>query len=127
MTIQESINRSVNLLGTSINALAAFAFAPEMFVEQDPPDKIDDVLVFLIGLVAMWWYWKGGNSYKRSIAPVVFILLATVVKIAGLLIELDDPEAMGDDAGGVILFILASGLVIYQYLKAKKLLLAQAQ
>ncbi len=120
-TISDALNRGFNLLATSIVAVAGFAFAPEMFIENEMADKADDALLFALALVAMGWYAWSGKRTQRSIAPVVIMVIALVVKIIGLIIELDDPDAMGDDAGGVILFLLATGLVIYQYIKTPKL------
>jgi len=122
MNISDILNRGFNLLATSITALAGFAFAPEIFVETDWPDKIDDILLFILGLVALWWYKTGTRSTSRSVVPAVLVILALIVKFGGLLIELGDPDAMGDDLGGLILFILAAGLVTYQYRKTKRLL-----
>ena len=122
MNPQQLIHRGFNLLATSIVALSGFAFAPEMFVEKDIPDKIDDVLLFALGLIAIFWYKRSSHRYMRSILPVVLVALALVVKLGGLWIEIADPEAFGDDIGGVILFVLGTGLVFYQYMRTGKLL-----
>lgn len=124
MTIQESINRGFNLLAVSISGLAGLSFLPEVFVEKDIPDKIDDLLLFILAVVAMLWYKKSNNRYVHSFLPVAIIIIGLVVKIGGLLIELDDPEAFGDDIGGLILFVISTWLVIYQYKKTKQLLSA---
>jgi hypothetical protein len=58
--------------------------------------------------------------------PVALVSLGCLIKIIGLLIEMGDPESVGDDFGGLILFVLATGLVIYQYTKTKKLLESQS-
>ncbi|MGH7250013.1 MAG: hypothetical protein ACREGC_03495 [Minisyncoccia bacterium] len=120
--IKEAINRGFNLLAVSVVGLTGFAFLPEVFVEQDRIDKLDDALLFILGIVAMIWYRKSNNRHVRSIIPVIFMIIGLVIKVTGLIIELDDPEAFGDDIGGVILFILGTALVIYQYNKTKKLL-----
>ncbi len=125
MTTQESVNRGFNLLATSIVGLTGFAFLPEVFVEKDMPDKIDDALLFILGIAAMFWYSRSNNRIARSVIPVVFVVLALVVKIGGLMIELDDPEAFGDDIGGLILLVLSVILIVYQYVKVPKLLNAQ--
>lgn len=124
MNISQSINRAFNLLAASIISLAGFAFLPEAFLEQDIPDKADDALLFIVGLVAIVWYKLGANRYSRSLMPVVLIAIALAVKLMGVIIEIGDPESVGDDFGGLILFVLATGLVVYQFYKAKKLLQA---
>ena len=118
MTITESINRGVNLLGVGIVGLAGFAFIPEVFFENDWPDKVDDGLLLVIGILGMWWYKKASNRFARSIAPVVLVALALITKIGAIIIEFDDAESVGDDFGALILFVAALGFVWYQYARA---------
>ena len=122
MTIQESINRGFNLLAVSIVGLSGFAFLPEAFLENDIPDKIDDITLFVLGLVSIWWYNRSTNRYLRSALPVVLVVLALITKIGALIVEFDDPASAGDDFGALILFVLATALVLYQYIQTKKLL-----
>lgn len=124
MTIRESINRGFNLLGTSVVALAGFAFTAEIFLENDWPDKIDDIALLVLCLVGIIWYLTGKNKYMRSIMPVVLIILSLLAKIMAIIIERDDKDAVGDDFGGLTLFVLATILIIFQYRKTKKLLAA---
>lgn len=122
MKISESINRGFNLLTVSITGLAGFAFGPEIFLEKDWDDKVDDIALFVFGIFGIIWYLLGNNKFKRSITPVVIMVLTMIVKISGLIREFHDKDAAGDDFGGVILFILATGLVLYQYWQTKRLL-----
>lgn len=124
MNLKDSINRGFNLLGTSIVALAGFAFTAEIFLENDWPDKIDDITLLVLGVVAIIWYLSGKNKYMRSIMPVVLVALSLLAKIGAIIVEHDDKDAVGDDFGGLTLFVLATGLIIYQYFKTKKLLKA---
>jgi len=120
--VKEAINRGFNLLSISIVGLAGFSFMPEIFVEKDMPDKIDDLLLLILAGIAIVWYRKSTNRYVRSLAPVIFILIGLAIKILGFIIELDDKDALGDDIGGLILFILSAGVVLFQYRKTRKLL-----
>ena len=122
MKLHEALNRSVNLLGVGIVALSGIAFLPEVFFETDWNDKIDDILLFILSLVAIWWYTSKNNRFAHSIVPVVFVLLGLVDKIMAVLIEFADKEAVGDDFGGLILFLAASIFVLYQYRRTTNLL-----
>ncbi|HTL39748.1 MAG TPA: hypothetical protein VL306_02965 [Methylomirabilota bacterium] len=121
MKISESINRGFNLLAVSIVSLSGFAFAAEIFLENDMPDKLDDALLLLLGIVAIWWYLRKNNKFTLSITPVVFVWLSLAIKIMAVIIEHADKEAVGDDFGALTLFILSGILVTYQYYKSKKL------
>lgn len=120
-SVQEALNRGFNLLAATIVALSGFAFLPEAFLEDDIADKVDDTLLFLLGLYAIAWYVRGRNRFVRSIQPVVFVVLALAIKMMGIAIEFADPESVGDDFGGLILFVLAVAVVIYQYKKTARL------
>lgn len=45
-----------------------------------------------------------------------------LIKIMAIIIEIKDKEDMGDDFGGLVLFIAATILVTYLFIKTKKLL-----
>ena len=120
MNIAQSVNRSVNLVGVAVVALAGFAFAPEAIIEPDAIDKVDDTLILLIGIGAIVWYLRNGNRLVRSIVPILLMAVGLLLKIFAVIVEFADPEDVGDDFGGLILFVLATGLVIYLYLNVQK-------
>jgi hypothetical protein len=121
MTASEAINRTTNLLGTAIVALSGCAFVAEFFTEDEFTHKIDDGLLFLLGIGAIGWYTLGKNKYMRSIAPVLFVLAALLIKIIGLILESGDPADQGDEFGAIILFALSAGFIIWQYVSARRL------
>ncbi len=127
MNIREAINRGFNLLAIGIVGLAGFAFMPEIFLEKDWDDKIDDAMLLVIGLVGIIWYFTKNNRVSRSVLPTALVVAALAVKIMGVIIEHNDPDSLGDDIGGLILFLLATAFIIYQYKKTKKLLSENAQ
>lgn len=121
----ELLNRTNNIIATTIVALAGFAFLPEVFIENDHADKIDDGLLFILGLIAIYWYKKGQNRFQRSVMPVVLVGLGLAIKILGAVIEFHDPESIGDDMGGLILFVIAFFLILWLYKKNDKGLVDQ--
>ena len=120
MNITQSVNRTVNLIGVAIAGLAGFAFAPEAIIEPDVIDKVDDMLILLLGIGAIVWYLRNGNRYVRSLMPIFFVGVALVLKIFAIIVEIADPEDVGDDFGGLILFALATAFLIYEYVNAAK-------
>ena len=117
MQLNEAINRGKNLLAVSIVSLAGLAFLPEFFLEDELGNRIDDGILFLLGVIAVGWYLRGNNRLKKSIVPVVLVSLALVDKIAAVLIEFKDKADVGDDFGGLILFLCATIFVVWQYNK----------
>jgi hypothetical protein len=120
MNTMEEANRAVNLLATAIVGLAALAFLPETIVENDLIDKVDDSLLVILGFGAVAWYLSGSHRYMRSIIPVVLVALAIAVKVFAIAVEFSDAEAVGDDFGGLVLFVAGTALVAYEYQRAPK-------
>ena len=120
MNITQSVNRTINLVGVTIAGLAGFAFAPEAIIEPDTIDKVDDTLIFLLGIGAIVWYLRNGNRFARSIVPIALVAAGLVLKIFAIIVEFSDKEDVGDDFGGLILFALGTGFLIYQYMNASK-------
>lgn len=120
MTPQEIWNRGNNLVATAILALSGFAFLPEAFLETEVPFKIDEILLFWLGIGAIGWYLWGKNKFQNSIVPVVLVWMGFAFKIMAIALEFKDKEDVGDDMGAVILFLLAGLLVTWLYLQAKK-------
>ncbi len=121
MDISQSVNRSVNLVGATVAALAGFAFGPEMIIEPEVIDKIDDTLILITGIAAIVWYLRNGNRYARSMMPIVFVGIGLLLKIFAVIVEIADPEDVGDDFGGLILFVLGTALVAFLYSRAQSL------
>ena len=122
MKLNEALNRGFNLLAVSMLGLTGVAFAAEIFLENDWADKLDDIGLAVLATVAIVWYLTGSRRYARSAVPVVLTILGLLNKIAAVIIEHKDKDALGDDMGGVILFIFAAILVVYQYRKTQKLI-----
>lgn len=115
MNIHDVWNRGNNLVAVSIMTLSGFAFLPEYFQEDELLHKIDDGLLFLLGAGAFWWYRNPKNKYARSIIPVILVGAGFIIKLAALIVEYKDKEDVGDDFGGLILFLLASIFVFWLY------------
>lgn len=118
MNLNQSINRTVNLVATTIISLAGFSFLPEAHLEPELLFKVDDIVLFWIGIIAIIWYKMGKNSFKRSLIPVLFVFAGLIDKIVAIVLEIGDKEDVGDDFGALILFVLASIFVYWLYKKS---------
>ena len=121
LSVAEEINRGNNLLAVAIVGLSGFAFSPEIFVEDKWLDKSDDFILLAVGIVAIVWYRMGRNRFSRSIVPVLLVSASLLAKIAGLVLEFSDVEDRGDDIGALILFVLATALVSWEYVKSSEI------
>lgn len=125
MTLKEAYLRGNNLFSIGIVALAGFAFAPELFLETEPPFKIDEGLMIVYAIVGIVWYLTGRNRFMRSAMPVILVVLSLLTKIMAIVIEHKQADDVGDDFGALVLFVLATISVIRLYIKSKNINEAQ--
>jgi hypothetical protein len=121
MTTEQALNRGFNLMLTTILLLTGLAFASGGIRENDLTDKLDDVGLLALGIVLLVWYLMGKNRFQRSLFPVIVIVLALPLQIYGLLNEISDKEAVGNDIGGMFIFLPLALFTLYQYLRPPKL------
>lgn len=107
----------LNFFVGSFLGIMGVALAPEILMEDDVLDKIDDLIFLILGAVAAYWYQK--NPSDRSNKSMVLVVLALVTKFGAILVEMADKEAVGDDIGVFIGLVLATALVVSQYRKLK--------
>ena len=67
------------------------------------------------------WYFLGQNRFARSWVPVVLALLSLPVQSYGLLNEINDKEAVGNDIGGMFIYVPLFFFILYQFLRPPKL------
>jgi hypothetical protein len=115
LTVTEAVNRGYNLLACGMLGLSGLAFGTIVLEEKDLTDKVDDGGFLLIGAIAVIWYLVGRNRFKRTPAPLVLAAVALVVQLVGLVLERNDSAAVGDNIGGLWLFVPLLVLLAVQY------------
>jgi hypothetical protein len=106
---------------TAILLLTGIAFFSGGIRENDLTDKLDDAGLLALGIILLVWYLIGQNRFSRSWIPVVIVLLALPVQIYGLFSEISDKEAVGNDYGGMFIYVPLALFTLYQFLRPPKL------
>jgi len=110
----------VNFFVASVISIMGFTLIYEVISEDDPMDKIDDFLMVVLGVAAIWWYKKIGHKGASSIPAVWISGVAVALKILAVIIEHADKEAVGDDIGILISLIMIFVFVTYLVFFHKK-------
>lgn len=116
MDIQDAINRGNNLLMSGSLAVLGFGLIPEILRETEWIDRGDDIVLILLAIAVSGWYLSGKNRFQRSFVPFGLLIVALVTKIAGLFLEIGDPDAAGDEFGVIpvlLLLVILSGYILY--------------
>lgn len=122
MTVRDALNRGYNLVGTAIVAISGFAFSEEFFYEDELTQKLDEGVLFLLALGAIVWYFIGNNKFSRTIVPLLFTGAALIMKLlAFLFLEAGDSADLGDEFVALLLFVIAFGFLIWQYVGLRRM------
>lgn len=117
----EAVHRGYNLLACSVLGLAGLAFGSVVFDEAEWTDKIDDIVLLGVAVVALVWYLSGQNRFRRTVVPIVLTVIATLGQLAGVFLEHDDAGAFGDNIGGMLIYVPLLVLLIVQYVVTARL------
>lgn len=122
MTVRDAMHRGYNLVGTALVAIPGFAFFPEFFTEDELTHKLDEGVLFLLAIGAIAWYFVGNNKVSRTIVPLLFATSAFIMKLlAFLFLEAGDSTDLGDEYGALLLFLIAVGFLIWQYISLRRM------
>jgi peptidoglycan/LPS O-acetylase OafA/YrhL len=120
MTIEEATNRGNNLLATGLLAVLAAGVVPVAFIENEWIDRVDDIVIGVIAVVAIAWYVWGRNRLRWSIMPAALVGLGLIMKaVTVFATEATDVNARGDDIGVMVGFAVALALVGWQVWRAR--------
>lgn len=116
LTVADATNRGYNLLAATMLLVVGLAFSELIVGEPDPLDKVDNLLLLVIGVAAVAWFLAGSHRYGRSAVPIAFSAVALGVQVLGIGIEIGDPSAVGDDFGGLTFYLatLVALVVLYR-------------
>lgn len=116
----KEVIHKLNYLTASLIGILGLSLAGEIIQEDDPPDKVDDALLLIIGIATIWWYKKKGYKAESINGSLIFLVLALLTKIGAIIVEHADAEAVGDDIGIVIALVITIVFVLWQKITHKK-------
>ncbi len=114
--MEKSVQK-LNFFTSAFLGIMGFSLIGELFMEDDWMDKIDDGMFLILGIAAIFWY--KSNALKKSMAPIILVLIGVAIKIFAIFVEIKDKEAVGDDFGILSALLITLVVVIYQYRKLK--------
>ena len=66
---------------------------------------MDNSIIVIVAIIAVAWYLIGNHRFERSVVPIVLAGAALAGQLVGIAIEAGDSTAIGDDIGGMLLFL----------------------
>jgi hypothetical protein len=110
VTVREEMHKGLSFFGTATFAILAGGIFHGLSLPDDWPHKIEDIIFGVIAAAAAGRYLWGRNRYLRSLAPLWFLTLGLVTKIAGAWMRTGSPIPAGPDLG-LSFYLILTGLV----------------
>jgi hypothetical protein len=116
MTPRQILNRGYNLMIVAVLFFIGLGLGTDAIPESDFADKIDDLGLLVVGLIAVVWYLTTGSS-KRTVVPVVLTMLALAFQVLGVFLEIGDKASFGDNIGGMVMLVPFTLFALWQYVR----------
>jgi len=120
MTIDEALNRGQNFFGTATLAILATSTIHGFELPYGIAHRIAEIAFGLSAAASIVWYLSGRNRYRRSIAPLIFMLLALLAKLGGALGSYGQIIPVGADLGIAFLLVVTIVVWVWQFLTVRK-------
>jgi hypothetical protein len=114
--------RGYNLMAVALLFLGGLAFGTLVFTEDDVADRIDGGGLLLVGVGAVVWYLVGANRFRLTRRPVALAVAAVLLQVIGVIVERSDSSELGDNIGGMILYVPLLSLLFMQYSRTRDIL-----
>ncbi len=124
MTPTQLAYRGYNLMMAAFLFFIGIGMGTDAIPEGDVPDKIDDLLLLAIGLIAVGWYLTWSRN-RRSLVPVVLTVVALAAQVLGVVLEADDPASIGDNIGGMVMLVPLVVFATWQYVRTARIIGAE--
>lgn len=117
----KDLARRLNFFSAGFMGVLGLSLIGEVVMEHDLEDKVDDALMVILGLAAIWWYKRTGHKVSKTVGSIVLVGVGVLVKLYAIRIEFVDKEAVGDDFGILAALIIAFIFVTWQSIKNKSI------
>jgi hypothetical protein len=93
------MNRGNNLLVSGFLVALAIGVTGVMVSESEWIDRLDDVFIIILALIAAIWHLRADYRYTWSLVPLGLLIFAFTGKLIGFALEIGDPASAGDELG----------------------------
>ena len=121
MTPTQVAQRGYNLMAAAFLFFIGMGLGTNAIPEVGFADKIDDLSLLIVGLIAVLWYLTVGRT-RRSIVPVVLTVLALAAQGLGVVLEVSDKDAFGDNIGGMVILVPFLLFIVWQYMRQARVI-----
>ena len=115
VTVREALNRGINFFGVAALGLLATSLIHGLQLARSWTDRVDDLTLAAITLGVFGWYRSGRNRYRKSLVPLIGLLLGMAAKLAGIWLSYGSLVLAGADFGVAFYLLIAALIYSWQY------------
>jgi len=120
LTVLEAVNRGLNFFGVAALGLLTTSSIHGLQLARSWSGRADDLALMAIALGALVWYRSGRNRYRRSVVPLIGLLLGVAAKLAGIWLLYGRLVLAGADFGVAFYLLIAALIYAWQYYHLRK-------
>jgi hypothetical protein len=120
LTVREALNRGVNFFGVAALGLLATSVIHGLQLARNWSDRADDLALAAVVLSVVGWYRTGRHRYRRSLVPLIGLLLGMASKLAGIWLSYGRLVPAGADFGVAFYLLIAALIYVWQYYHLRK-------
>jgi len=120
VTIDEALNRGLNFFGTATLAILATSTIHGFELPYGTAHRIAEIAFGLSAAASIVWYLSARNRYRRSVAPLIFMMIALLAKLSGALGGYGQIFPVGADLGISFLLVVTMAVWVWQFLTVRK-------
>jgi hypothetical protein len=120
LTVREALNRGLNFFGVAALGLLATSLIHGLQLATNWNERADDLALAAIALGVFGWYRTGRNRYRRSLVPLIGLLLGVAAKLGGIWLAYGSLVLAGADFGVAFYLLIAAVIYGWQYYHLRK-------
>ena len=115
LTVREALNRGLNFFGVATLAVLATSVVHGIGLPYGVPHATAEIAFGLVAAAGIVWYLVGRNRYRRSAAPLVFLMLGLLAKFGGAFGSYGQVIPAGSDLGIAFLLVVTITVWAWQF------------
>jgi hypothetical protein len=114
MTVRDALNRGLNFFAVATLAILATTIVHRLSLPQWG-HRGSEIAFGGMAAGAIVWYVTANHRYQRSLMPLMFVLLAALAKLIGIVATFGGLVAAGPDFGVMLLLLEVWVVGVWQF------------
>jgi hypothetical protein len=119
LTVREALNRGLNFFGVATLGLLSTSLIHGLQLAHSWRARAGDLALAAVTVGILVWYLTGRNRYRRTMVPLVGLVLGVVAKLAGIWLLYGRLVLAGADFGVAFYLLIGALIFAWQYYRLR--------